>query len=49
MQSGLLFGLFDFFLVGNALMLAGAGVERSGGAVVAIPRSDAFACIASIV
>jgi len=41
--------LLDFFLVGNALVPARAGVQGSGRTVVAIPRTNAFARIGATV
>ncbi|HEV2607626.1 MAG TPA: hypothetical protein VGT79_06565, partial [Xanthomonadaceae bacterium] len=49
LRSRLLLGLLDFFLVGNALVPAGAGIQGSGGAIVAITRTDAFARIGATV
>ena len=45
LRSRLLLGLFDFFLVGNALVPTGAGVHGCGGAVAVIPRTDVIARI----
>jgi hypothetical protein len=49
LRSRLLLGLLDFFLVWNVLVPAGAGIQRSGGAVVAIPRVNAFTPISPAV